>query len=58
MRTRASCRYCALSCGVSMAIEDGGVVRVLGDRETRFGLAPSARGSGRDRKLLLQAPVG
>ncbi len=32
-RTRAICRYCAVSCGVFMEIENGRVVSVIGDKD-------------------------
>ena len=32
-RTRAICRYCAVSCGVILDIEDGRVTRLIGDKD-------------------------
>ena len=33
IRTHAICRYCAVSCGVFMEIEDGRVVSLIGDKD-------------------------
>ena len=32
-RTHAICRYCAVSCGVFLEIEDGRVVSLIGDQD-------------------------